>query len=220
MGIREKLSYLQKIRHDHGVFEALRAGWLGFRYGGSTRMILYALYEPRPMADSITAAQDHVFRFATPEDLARLSTTPSYEIAPIDIERVNQGTARCLLQLDGDNLVGYAWIWTNRLAYIDSGIHINLPDDTIYNYKGYTNPAYRGSGFQALRHLQLLKLTRDEGVRRLFAFVDQYNIRSLNGVRKSGYLPVGEIIFRARDGKKVQLRMNVDHHFWSFSART
>src|SRR5207244_3125383 len=107
------------------------------------------------------AAKSHQFVFASPQDLERLARTPAYGISPVDIERVTNDTARCLLQLDGEKLVGYAWIWNSRLAYIEDvengvhvdGVHINLPDDTVYNYKAYTNPDYRGFGYQALRHV-------------------------------------------------------------------
>ncbi len=220
MGYRDNILQLREAYQAHGLMEMLRVGWQGLRYYGSSRAILFALYEPRPMPAAVTAAKDHQFRFATPEDLEALGKVPAYEIAPIDVERVQKGTARCMLQLDGDRLVGYAWIWTSRLAYIDSGVHLNLPDDTIYNYKGYTNPEYRGGGYQALRHVNLLKLTKAEGVRRLFGFVDHFNTKSLRGVKKSGYVPVGEIVIRCRKGGKVRVRMNVDEHFWSFKART
>jgi RimJ/RimL family protein N-acetyltransferase len=219
MALKQSYSFLKDTLNDHGLAEMLRAAWEGFRYSGETRKLLFALYEPRSMPDALEASRTHVFRFATKEDLTALAGTPQYEIAPIDIERVSKGIARCLLQLDGDNLVGYAWIWTNRLAYIDDGFHLNLPDDTIYNYKGYTNPAYRGYGYQALRHLNLLKLTRAEGVRRLFGFVDHFNTKSLRGVRKSGYVQVGQLRIRHKKGK-VRLVVEVEEHFWSSASRT
>ena len=219
MDLRAKLRYLTDIFRSHGLREAVRSAWVGLRFRGESRKILFALYAPRPMPDAVEAARNHDFRFATAEEMERLARTPAYEIAPIDIARVRSGIARCMLQMDGDRLVGYAWIWTNRLAFIEDGVHLNLPDDTIYNYKAYTNPEYRGYGFQALRHLNLLRLTAGEGVRRLFGFVDHFNTRSLHGVRKSGYVPVGSIRIRRRDGR-VRLVVEVQQDFWSDAART
>lgn len=219
MAISQRMKFLKDTYQDHGFLEMLRAGWDGLRYPGQSRKLLFALYEPRSMPDAVEAAKTHRFKFATPEELAALSSTPAYAIEPIDVQRVATGVARCMLQLDGDKLVGYAWIWTHRLAFIDDGVHLNLPDDTIYNYKGYTNPEYRGYGFQALRHLNLLKLTEAEGVRRLFGFVDRFNSKSLKGVRKSGYIKVGEMRIKHRNGK-VRVALEVDEHFWSSKART
>jgi GNAT superfamily N-acetyltransferase len=209
----------------HGLGEALRVGRDSVRHAGESRKILVVLSEPRPVPRAIEAASTHTFKFATAQELEALGRNPAYGIAPTDVERVSDGAARCLLQLDGDTLAGYAWIWNSRLAYVEDdrvagdGVHINLPDDTIYNFKAYTNPDYRGYGFQALRHLQLLKLTEDEGVRRLFGYVDHFNPDSLKGVRKSGYVPVGELRIRHRKGR-ARLVMDVEESFWTATLRT
>lgn len=219
MAFRERLRFLVEAYKQQGLREALRIGIDGLRYSGQSRKILFALSKPRPLPDAIKAAETHEFKFATPEDLTRLSQNPAYSIAPVDIQRVAKGIARCLLQLDGEKLVGYAWIWNSRLAYIDDGVHINLPDDTIYNYKGYTNPEYRGYGYQALRHLHLLRLTEPEGVKRLFGFVDHFNSKSLSGVRKSGYVPVGELRIRHKNGRATMV-LDVQEDFWCVKPRT
>ncbi len=219
MGLREQVAHLAATRKEQGWSEAARTMLAGIRYRGESRKILFALSHPRPLPDAIEAARTHRFKFATPEDLESLLPTPAYMIAPVDVERVRNGIARCMLQQDGEHLVGYAWIWTSRLAYIEDGVHLNLPDDMIYNYKAYTNPDYRGYGYQALRHLNLLALTRDEGVRRLFGFVDQFNSKSLHGVRKSGYVPVGTLRIRRR-GDRVRMIVDVEKDFWSNKART
>lgn len=210
--------------HKHGLREALRVGRDGVRYAGESRKILVVLSEPRPIPRAIEAASTHTFKFASAHELEELGHNPAYAISAADVERVSNGVARCLLQLDGDALAGYAWIWNSHLAYIEDdrmagdGVHINLPDDTIYNFKAYTNPDYRGYGFQALRHLQLLKLTEDEGVRRLFGYVDHFNPDSLKGVRKSGYVPVGELRIRHRNGR-ARMVMDVDESFWTSTLR-
>ena len=219
MALSQRIQFLRETLRDHGFGEMLRAGWDGLRYSGQSRKFLFALYEPRSMPDAIEAAKNHTFKFATPDELRAFSSNPKYSIEAVDIERVASGFARCMLQLDGNNLVGYAWIWTHRLAYIEDGVHLNLPDDTIYNYKGYTNPDYRGFGFQALRHLNLLKLTEVEGVRRLFGFVDRFNSKSLKGVRKSGYVQVGELRIK-HGGGRVRMVLDVDQDFWSSKPRT
>ena len=210
----------------HGLREAARVGRDGVRYAGASRKILVVLSEPRPIPRAIEAASTHTFKFASAPELEALGRNPDYAITAADVERVSAGVARCLVQLDGDQLAGYAWIWNSRLAYLEDvengvhvdGVHINLPDDTIYNYKAYTNPAYRGYGFQALRHLQLLKLTEAEGVRRLFGYVDHFNSDSLRGVQKSGYVPVGELRIRHHKGRATMV-VDVEESFWTSTLR-
>jgi hypothetical protein len=209
----------------HGLREALRVGRDGLRHAGASRKILVVLSQPRPVPRAFEAASTHTFKFASAQELEELGRNPAYAITPADVERVSSGVARCLLQLDGDKLAGYAWIWNSRLAYVEDdrvagdGVHINLPDDTIYNFKAYTNPDYRGYGFQALRHLQLLKMTADEGVRRLFGYVDHFNPDSLKGVAKSGYVPVGELRIRHRNGRATMV-LDVEEAFWTATLRT
>ncbi|ATX76288.1 acyl-CoA N-acyltransferase [Reinekea forsetii] len=138
---------------------------------------------------------------------------PDYEIAQLDVDRVRMGIARCLVQWDGDQLTGYTWVWLKKLAYIADGFYLNLPDDAIYNYKALTLPAYRGFGFQGLRHVKLLELLRPDGIRQLFGFVASENTRSFRGVRKSGYQVVGELLIR-KTGQRVQTRLRLNADFW------
>ncbi|HWI21734.1 MAG TPA: hypothetical protein VNT22_03865 [Baekduia sp.] len=226
--VRQRLQSLLLIEtyKKHGLGEVLRIGRDGIRYFGETRKILVALSDPRPLPKAIEASKTHEFKFATPQELLRIAENPAYLISPEDIEYVSNGIARCLLQMDGDKLAGYAWIWNSRMAYLEDieggvhvdGVHVNLPDDTIYNYKAYTNPDYRGYGYQALRHLQLLKMTEGEGVKRLFGYVDHFNSSSLKGVRKSGYVPVGELRVRHRRGR-AKMVLDVQEDFWTSKLR-
>jgi hypothetical protein len=214
MGLRENFSTLGAAFRAGGLPEMLRTAVRGVAYDGATRMILVALTQPRVLPDAAEAAKTHTLRFATVEDLTPLLEDKSADISPMDIERLRRGTARCMLQLDGPRLVGYSWVWNTRPAQIDDAIYLHLPKHTQYIFKGYTNPAYRGYAFQALRHLKSLELLRTEGVQHLFGFVDQYNFKSLHGVRKSGFVPVGSVVIRRRRGR-VRMTIDVDQHFWS-----
>jgi len=213
--------WINKLKDGYqsqGTKELLRLIWQALTHIGKSRLILFALSEPKPLEKAKEAAKNHVFRFATEDDMRALSKTPDYMIKEIDIDRVKTGAIKCLLQLDGNELAGYACIWGNQLPFIAEGIHINLPDDTIYNFKSYTNPQYRGDGFQALRHLELLRQLEGQGVKRLFGFVHHLNGKSLHGVRKSGYKPVGELIIRHRKNTSTAI-INLTKEFWCDTAR-
>ena len=119
-----------------------------------------------------------------------------------------------MIQLDEGKLAGYTWVWNSNLAYITDGFYLNLPDDTMYNFKGYTPKKYRGFGFQSIRHLKLLELLEDEGVSRLFGYVDQINPRSLYGVKKSGYREVGQLKIANTKKSNVKISLELAHDFW------
>ena len=215
----KRLQFLSEHFRSQGFLHAAKISFRRIFFPSRCYKILFALDEPKPNENAVITSANHVFRFATVDELKMFSKVKDFDIHDFDIERVERGSARCMLQLDKENLVGYSWIWRNNLAHIDDGFHINLPNDTIYNFKGYTSPEYRGDGFQALRHLKLLENLKDSGVNRLFGFVDQYNLRSLNGVKKSGYKRVGEMVID-RGSEDVRMSLHLKNYFWSREART
>lgn len=181
------------------------------------RMFIVVLREPRPSPEAQLAAKNHDFHFATLEELQRLLADPESHIAERDIVSFQRGN-RCLLQYDGEALVGYTWISDSSLIDVNWGLHINLPDDMLYNYNGFTTKAYRGTAFQALRHLKVLELTHAQGKRRLIGYVDHLNYASLRGVAKSGYEQVGVIWGVERNGKiRFSVQLNADS--WSTATR-
>jgi hypothetical protein len=185
--------------------------------GEASRIFLFVLTTPRPTPAAAEAGKHHGFRFASLADIHALKANPDNKLFERDVESMQAGN-RCLLQYDGDKLVGYTWIAGSRLVELMWGMHFNLADDLVYNYNGYTVPAYRGTAFQALRHLKVLELTRDEGTRRLFGFVDHLNYNSLKGVQKSGYQAVGTLRGVKRNGH-ISFNLDVETHAWSELAR-
>jgi len=219
----DKLNNALEILRRHGVAVFLvymaRKTVQGL-FGGDRfkRIFLFELSQPRPAADSIRAAQHHEFRFATADDIAKLKAENKWDISDADVSAFEKGD-RCLLQIDGEKLVGYAWLASSSLVEVAWGFHINMPDDTVYNYKGFTAVEYRGKGFQPLRHLKLLEHVRTTGQQRLFGYVDHLNLRSLNGVRKSGYRPVGVLCCIKWNGK-IRFSLKVNEANWGLVRRT
>jgi len=218
-----KFTTLVKALKNYGVLETCKLiiSYLKARKGKI--LILFALAKPLPSNRARENAKGHTFKFASLEELEKIRIDLSHDLdnqpSKNDIDLVRSGKARCMLQLDGDKLAGYTWVWNSHLAYIIQGFHLNLPDDTLYNFKGYTPKEYRGFGFQSIRHLKLLDLLKVEGVNRLFGYVDQINPRSLHGVRKSGYKKVGVLkVFDARN-EKIQFNLTLDKTFWVEKAR-
>jgi hypothetical protein len=201
-----------------GAFTHLVRRALTFAPGGKgLRLFLVVLSEPRPTPEAIAAASKHTFRFASLDDLQRLLKDNSSKIVERDIVSFESGN-RCLLQLDGDNLVGYTWISNSQLIDVGWGFHANLPDDMVYNYNGYTAPAYRGTAYQALRHLKILEHVRAAGKRRLLGFVDHLNYKSLQGVAKSGYQRVG--VLRGISSKgKMHFSLTINESDWATATR-
>lgn len=182
------------------------------------RFFIIVLDTPRPTPESARAAKDHTFRFATLQDLEHFIKDPDSMLFERDIRSFKNG-CRCLLQFNGEELVGYTWISGSPLFDLNWGIHFNMPDDMLYNYNGYTTPKHRGTAYQGLRHLKILELTHGEGKRRLMGYVDHTNYRSINGTKKSGYRRVGVVRGVSRKGV-LKFSLSVDANCWSTLARS
>jgi hypothetical protein len=219
-----KLQLIFRALNNYGIIEVTQILLTFIFHQHGKKLILFALSDPKPIQKAIDASQKHLFKFATASELKKLcvqlKNDPDNYPSEKDFSELSEGRCRCLVQLDGDTLAGYAWVWNSKLAHIVDGFHLNLPDDTIYNYKGYTNPKYRGYGFQAMRHLKLLEFLNSEGITRLFGYVDRTNPRSLRGVAKSGYQPVGQLTISHYKNGDVSFKLKLDSHFWAKEART
>ena len=185
--------------------------------GESFRLFLIVLTTPRPTPAAEAASKHHTFKFATRDELREYAKLPEAKLYERDLASFDAGN-RCLLQLDGEKFVGYSWVAGSRLVELMWGLHFNMPDDMVYNYNGLTVPSYLGTSFQALRHLKILELSRPQGVRRLFGYVDHLNYASLRGVEKSGYERVGTLRGVKRDGQ-ISFSLRVKDDAWSELVR-
>lgn len=222
MNLQSKFKTLKSIINRNGFWTLLvylfrLMVWRGYD-ANLSRIFLFILDTPRPSAKSIKAAENHTFKFATLEDLVALKEASIWDISDHNVQAFKKGD-RCLLQLDGDAVVGYTWLAASPLVEVMWGFHFNMPDDTAYNYKGFTAPAYRGQSFQPLRHLKLLEHIKTLGQNRLFGFVDHTNINSLNGVKKSGYKKVGVLRSTKKNGN-VRFSLKVSKNAWGMRKRS
>lgn len=221
MDVARGLAKARSILRRHGlsgfIVWAFRILFRGGYRRNACRIFLFALSSP-PSASPEIPDTGHTFRFATAEDIRTYHADPAWPVRDRDVLAFERGD-RCLLQFDGDTLVGFAWIAASPLVEIMWGFHFNLPDDTVYNYHSFTAPAYRGKGYQAVRHLQLLEHIKETGQRRLFGYVDQTNLDSLKGVEKSGYAKIG-VLRCIRKPRQVKFVLNVSRDLWSDQKRT
>lgn len=157
------------------------------------------------------------FHFASADELRKLCQDPTNNLVERDLVSHQRGS-RCMLQYRGTSLVGYTWVSYAPMVELRWGIHFNLPDDVAYNFNSFTLPAYRGASCQAQRHLALMQAIEVDGKRRLFAYIDHLNYRSLRGVRKSGYRIIGTLV-GIKKPQSIKFNLEVQDHAWSQQVR-
>jgi hypothetical protein len=216
MAVSHLLDAMSRARRGHGVSAAREVLWGWVRR--VDELDLLVLDEPRVPPRALAASEGHEFRFATEQDLIDIAKIHPEEAGEQDLEFLAHGD-RCLMQMDGDVLTGFAWIAGSPLVHLQDGYHFNLPDHMVYNYHAFTAPEYRGFAFQGLRHNKLLEALAPEGKTALFGFVNRLNFSSQKGVAKSGYRKVGRLTFRKMFGR-VSQKLVVDDACVSRSRRT
>lgn len=221
MSKNNKIAKVRSILRRHGLKGLIVClfrvvFWQGITRS-SCRIFLFELSTP-PSTPRHIPDTGHTFRFASIEDIRKYHADPAWNIRDRDVQAFERGD-RCLLQFDGDTLVGFTWVAASHLVEIMGGFHFNIPDDTVYNYYGFTAPAYRGKGYQAGRHLKVLEHIKETGQCRLFGYVAQTNLDSLKGVRKSGYKKMG-VLRRVKKRGQVKFVLKVSEDLWSDKNRT
>jgi GNAT superfamily N-acetyltransferase len=137
--------------------------------------------------------QDHLMsRRATRKELQALHEVPQWEINDTLLAHLNDGD-ECILSLVDGQVAGYAWAHLRGRPELTPGLSITVPRDYIYNYAGFTHPAFRGAGLQSYRHHSLLDVERWKDRKGLLGYVRADNFPSRRGQAKSGYRRVGSI---------------------------
>ena len=194
---------------------------ISLRSAGSAKLptlLLFSYGEGPRQIDVIPNFNKHVFRFASRADLERIRHEHSAPASAVDPEYHQQGD-RCLLQSNGDELVGLTWVASSSLAYLSHGAYYNLPDDTCYTYNPHTSASYNGIICRALRDQAVLRCLSGEGKRRLLTAIDEVELPDIEQIRPHGYELVGHMRMHARRGR-LRLTVDVREDFWCFERRT
>jgi len=147
-------------------------------------------YKKRESADLST----HVFKNATENDIRELTKTNEFDIYEQDLKALKNGE-QCLLHYVGDELAGYTWAHLSQSPTIIDGIRLKIPQNTIYNYKGFTHPKFRGKGLQSIRYQLLFDNYAGNGYSNLLGYVFRTNWSSRKGQRKGGYRDIGPLYY-------------------------
>ncbi len=171
-------------------------------------LILFGLVQPQSLVEFAPGGSLE-YRLATRDEVTRL---PSSILPSNSLEALARGD-QCVMQMVEERLVGLVWVSTASIVQLLPGVRLALPADAVYTFRTWTNPAYRGRGLQARRHLAVVRRFAPEGRRRLLCFADRANLASLNGAWKSGCRPVGRIDLRTNGDPQPRLRITAQD--WS-----
>jgi len=132
-------------------------------------------------------------RLALRADLERLQAIEGWGINQEKMQQFDQG-AQCILSYVDGELAGYTWADPVGRPELIPGLRIRVPREYLYNYAGFTDPRFRGSGLQAYRHHSVLGNEAWLDRRGLLGYRRFTNFATLKGQNKSGYHKIGSIL--------------------------
>jgi hypothetical protein len=155
------------------------------------------LPEPPPIEPGVT------FRFLSPTEVTSFATDPANQLSPSMAHWVASGQNDCFGVFEGDQLAGYGWCATGRIAPEHcGGLSLWCPPHVAYMYNGFTRPASRGKRYNGLRVLFAARQLARRGVRHLVALVDWTNWPSMRSSIEAGATVLGRVVTIGRDRRR------------------
>jgi hypothetical protein len=146
---------------------------------------------------SVTAPQPPLelkYRFLNRDDVLAASTNPGNELEASIAARLKSGRDFCFAAFHGDRLANYAWYAVENIEPEHSfGASFSLPRDTVYMYKAFTVPEFRGKQIHGAALSRAAEHFRQCDATRMIAIVDFANVSSLRSHAKLGFHPAGRL---------------------------
>jgi hypothetical protein len=143
---------------------------------------------------------DLEYRFLTADDIRAAVADPANDLDITMADRLQSGRDFCFAAFFGNRLANYSWYALEAIGPEDSfGAGLILPRDTVYMYKAYTVPAYRGQQIHGAVLLKAAQYFQQLGITQLIAIVEFANGPSLRSHLRLGCRPAGRLL---RIGRK------------------
>jgi GNAT superfamily N-acetyltransferase len=139
------------------------------------------------------------YRFLNDKDVRAAAVDPSHELGASIAQRLQSGRDFCFAAYHGDRLANYSWFALDAIEPEHSfGAGLKLPPDTVYLYKAYTMPDYRGRQIHGAALSRAAEHFRQRGLTQMIAIVDFANWASLRSHTKLGFRPAGRLFWIGR----------------------
>ncbi len=216
--------YYHIFRKDVKRF-GLQTAILGSLYNLTKRIgileILYIIMNDRRniRKPKLKFNEKMLFKIATRQDLLTLKDQGEYQIDEEKLDLFDRGEL-CLLNYSNDEVAGYTHAHVSGRPILKPHLELEIPDNMIYNFAGFTLPKFRGRNHHGMRHYELMQLPQCLNKRYMIGYVEFDNFAALRGDRKSGYAKIGYIlvlgiarwkfIYLSKDLRKHEIRLRGD----------
>ena len=135
------------------------------------------------------------------EVIAYAVRDPALDLEPSMAQRIQGNLDVCFGAIVGDRLVGYSWLALNSIEAIhnsagteQSGVAISFPPNTIFSYKAFVLPTFRGRGlYGKLVEAAGYWAYAHRGVKHHLSTTDWTNFAAKRGCERQGRRRIGRI---------------------------
>jgi GNAT superfamily N-acetyltransferase len=127
-------------------------------------------------------------------ELVSYSRDPGLDLREAMIREALQRGDRCLGALEDDALVGYVWFAYAIAPHVD-GIWVKVPPRTVYRFKAFVRPSYRGRGIAAALYGVADPVVGKPGLDAVVDCIAVQNMPSIAATLKSGSRPLGALAY-------------------------
>ena len=186
--------------------QAIRQTWRSYGLGAALRESVYRLarrlvhlqlvqvlrLDLAAMPPLKPPVLDLDYRFLTAAEIRPAAADPAYDLSAAMAERLQSGRDYCFGAFHAERLVNYSWYALESIEPEHGFISgFTFPQDTVFLYKAYTLPAYRGQQIHGATLRQAVQFFQQRGITQLIGIVEFANWASLRSHENLGCRPAG-----------------------------
>ena len=142
---------------------------------------------------------DFECRWLTADDVRAFASDEANDLVDSLADRVNDGQNSCFAVVCNRRLVNYCWYSRGAIEKEHSlGAGLAFPTDTLFLYKAFTHPDFRGRSFHPSAVSRVIQDFAQRGISRVVALVECDNWPSLHCHAKLGFRRVGRMLIGGR----------------------
>jgi CelD/BcsL family acetyltransferase involved in cellulose biosynthesis len=139
------------------------------------------------------------WRWLTPSEVRDYAADEVNDLDAAVEKPGGNGDHSCCAVLIGSRLVNYCWYAVGSIEAEHSfGLGLSLPSDTLFLYKAFTHPDFRGRGFHPIGVSRAIESFAQRGISRVIALVENDNWPSLISHAKLGFRRAGRLLVGGR----------------------
>lgn len=132
-------------------------------------------------------------RFLTQDALRRLARDPDNGLTQNFVDAALSRGDQCFALCDGARPVAYGWYAFRPTPIGLPGVRLRFARQSVYMYKGFTHPGYRGRRLHAMLRTMALRHYLARGYESMLCYVESTNFESLKSCLRMGGRRFGSI---------------------------